>query len=95
MADKKFGTKRFCSNCETKFYDLNKKSPLTCPHCKSEMTIEEDFVYAQPVQVTQPSKPEVKDEFEGIENTDNNNDDNDDGVISLDDASLEEEEQKD
>ena len=95
MADKKFGTKRFCSNCETKFYDLNKKSPLTCPHCKSEMTIEEDFVYAQPAQVAQPSKPEVKDEFDGIENTDNNEDDNDDGVISLDDASLEEEEQKD
>ena len=60
MADKKFGTKRFCSNCETKFYDLNKKSPLTCPHCKSEMTIEEDFVYAQPAQVAQPSKPEAE-----------------------------------
>ena len=25
MADKKFGQKRVCSNCELKFYDLNKK----------------------------------------------------------------------
>ena len=96
MVDKnKFGQKRLCENCSTKWYDLNKKSPLTCPHCKSEVTIEENFIYAQPAQVAQPSKPEVKDEFEGIENTDNNDDDSDDGVISLDDASLEEEEQKD
>jgi len=96
MVDKnKFGQKRLCENCSTKWYDLNKKSPLTCPHCKSEVTIEENFIYAQPAQVAQPSKPEVKDEFEGIENTDNTDDANDDGVISLDDASLEEEEQKD
>jgi len=93
MAEKKYGIKRVCSNCETKFYDLNKKSPLTCPHCKSEMNIEEDFAYAQSsAQVAQAEKPEVKDEFEGIDNTDDNNDDDD--VISLDDASIEEEEQK-
>ena len=95
MADKKFGRKRVCPHCEKKFYDLNKKSPLTCPCGEKEIAFEEDFVYAQPAQVAQPSKPEVKDEFEGIENTDNNDDDNDDDVISLDDASLEEEEQKD
>jgi len=94
MADQKFGIKRLCSNCETKFYDLNKKSPLKCPHCGSEMNIEEDFIYTHPTaQVTQAQKLEAKDEFDSIDNADNT-DDNDDDVISLDDTSIEEE-QKD
>jgi len=93
MAEKKYGIKRVCSNCETKFYDFNKKSHLTCPHCKSEMNIEEDFVYAQPsAQIMQARKSEVKDEFHGIDNTDDTDDnDNDAEMISLDDASIEEE----
>ena len=47
MADKKFGQKRICTNCETKFYDLNKKSPFNCPHCKTEITIEDDILGIQ------------------------------------------------
>jgi hypothetical protein len=47
MADKKFGKKRVCGNCEIKFYDLNKESPLTCPQCKSEVLIEDNFSNVQ------------------------------------------------
>ena len=32
MPDIKFGKKVVCSNCEAKFYDLNRK-PAICPHC--------------------------------------------------------------
>jgi uncharacterized protein (TIGR02300 family) len=28
------GTKRFCNNCNMKFYDLH-KSPIVCPTCKT------------------------------------------------------------
>jgi uncharacterized protein (TIGR02300 family) len=28
------GTKRICSNCNSKFYDLH-KSPIVCPTCKT------------------------------------------------------------
>ena len=29
------GTKRFCSSCASKFYDLNKQ-PIVCPKCAAE-----------------------------------------------------------
>ena len=35
MPDIKFGKKVVCSNCEAKFYDLNRK-PAICPHCDTE-----------------------------------------------------------
>ena len=35
MPDIKFGKKNVCSNCEAKFYDLNRK-PAICPHCGTE-----------------------------------------------------------
>jgi len=28
------GTKRFCSNCSSKFYDLH-KTPIVCPNCQT------------------------------------------------------------
>ncbi len=39
MAKPDLGNKRQCSNCGTKFFDLN-KSPITCPKCGTifEMT---------------------------------------------------------
>ena len=90
MADKKFGQKRVCSNCELKFYDLNKKSPLTCPQCKSEVIVEEELSFLNNYQVIkQEKKTEIKDEFSDLENADDQ--DNEDEVISLDDAADEEE----
>ena len=35
MPDIKFAKKVVCSNCEAKFYDLNRK-PAICPHCGTE-----------------------------------------------------------
>jgi len=97
MADKKFGQKRVCSNCEVKFYDLNKKSPLCCPHCNSEIIVEDELSYLQNTpNIQQSNKSNVKDEFADIENTDNisEDEDEDEEVISLDDAAIEEEETK-
>jgi len=90
MADKKFGTKRVCSNCEMKFYDLNKKSPLSCPQCKSEILIDEETTFLNINRTFQSEKKEeIKDEFSDLENADNQNDVEED-VISLDDAAIEE-----
>ena len=95
MADKKFGQKRVCSNCEVKFYDLNKKSPLSCPHCNSEIIVEDELSYLQnTTNIQQSNKSNVKDEFADIENSDNISEDEDEEVISLDDAAIEEEETK-
>lgn len=93
MADKKFGLKRICSNCELKFYDLNKKSPLICPQCKTEIVIEDELSFVNNNQMAQlEKKNEVKDEFSDLENADEQSDEDD--VISLDDAAVEEENQK-
>ena len=95
MADKKFGQKRVCTNCEVKFYDLNKKSPLSCPHCNSEIVIEDELSFGQSLQINQQqNKSNVKDEFSDIENTDSSSEDEDGDVISLEDAAIEEEESK-
>ena len=92
MADKKFGQKRVCTNCEVKFYDLNKKSPLSCPHCNSEIVIEDELSFVQSSQVNQQqNKSNVKDEFSDIETTDSSSEDEDGDVISLEDAVIEEE----
>ena len=90
MADKKFGLKRVCSNCELKFYDLNKSSPLTCPQCKSEVVIQEELSFVNINQaIQQEKKTEIKDEFSDLENADDQSDEDD--IISLDDAADEEE----
>jgi len=94
MADKKFGQKRVCANCEVKFYDLNKKSPLSCPHCNSEIVIEDELSFGQTPQINQQqNKSNVKDEFADIENTDSSSEDEDEDVISLDDAAIEEQQE--
>ena len=41
MAKAEWGLKKFCSNCETKFYDLNRK-PAVCPKCGTEF-VESDI----------------------------------------------------
>ncbi len=92
MADVKFGTKRICPHCEKKFYDLNKQSPFTCPCGDKEIVIEEELSFSPTPAPAKPKK-EPKDEFAGIENTDNtdNEDEGEDGIISLDEAAVEEE----
>jgi len=89
MAEKKFGLKRICENCSTKFYDLNKKSPLTCPHCEKEVVINDDFAIQSVIINQKDEKVDAKDEFADIDNGDNS----DDEVISLDEAAIEEDQQ--
>ncbi len=40
------GKKRICVNCNTKFYDLNKKLPIDCPHCNNQV-LEDNFFYSE------------------------------------------------
>tara|TARA_S200000501_G_C20318240_1_gene523259 strand:+ start:163 stop:531 length:369 start_codon:yes stop_codon:yes gene_type:complete len=63
MPDIKFGKKVVCSNCEAKFYDLNRK-PAVCPHCGTE--------YVDPLNETITST--AKQVF--IDDVDTVNDDN-------------------
>ena len=56
MADKKFGQKRVCPNCEKKFYDLNKKSPYNCLWCGKEIVIEDDLPLSQNTGVIEQPK---------------------------------------
>ena len=37
MPKAEWGRKRICSSCEVRFYDLNRKYPLTCPSCGSNV----------------------------------------------------------
>ena len=38
MAKPELGTKRLCSNCSAKFYDLN-KTPIVCPKCQTGLEL--------------------------------------------------------
>lgn len=40
MANPALGAKQICPNCQTKFYDLNKR-PATCPACSAQFDPEE------------------------------------------------------
>ncbi len=51
MPKVEWGKKVVCSNCETKFYDLNRK-PAICPSCGTEyIDLTMDTVTANPKQV--------------------------------------------
>jgi uncharacterized protein (TIGR02300 family) len=49
VAKPELGTKRLCTNCSAKFYDLN-KDPIRCPKCG---TVHEVAI------VTRPTRPEA------------------------------------
>ena len=44
MSKAEWGKKVLCSECETKFYDLNRKYPLSCPNCDFIIKIEASTV---------------------------------------------------
>ena len=39
MAKAKLGTKRSCTSCGLRYYDLN-KNPITCPSCNAEFDVD-------------------------------------------------------
>jgi uncharacterized protein (TIGR02300 family) len=47
VAKPELGTKRLCTNCGAKFYDLN-KSPIVCPKCDTAMEIVAATTRARP-----------------------------------------------
>ena len=62
MSKVEWGKKVVCSNCETKFYDLNRK-PAVCPNCGTE--------YIEPILESIPSnaKQVFKDEVDTVTDT--------------------------
>jgi len=91
MADKRFGIKLVCKNCEGKFYSLGKSAGLSCPICKTKYNLDDDMTDAQSFSSMQQTRNENKDEFADIDSTsDTSDNDNDDDVISLDDPSIDE-----
>ena len=62
MSRVEWGKKVVCSNCETKFYDLNRK-PAVCPNCGTE--------YIEPILESIPSnaKQVFKDEVDTVTDT--------------------------
>lgn len=90
--DPKFGKKRTCNQCSTKFMDFNKPSPLVCPHCKNEFVFD-DEIYNQNY-INQNSIKNNKKNLSEQSNEDsfdnNQNDeivDDDQEIISLEDVS--------
>lgn len=63
MPKVEWGKKVVCSNCETKFYDLNRK-PAICPNCGTE--------YIEPIIETVSSKTKQVFTDEVDTSTDNN-----------------------
>ena len=52
MPKLEWGKKIICSSCEIRFYDLNRKYPLTCPSCGSnvdEVSLDENSSEAKKV----------------------------------------------
>jgi uncharacterized protein (TIGR02300 family) len=71
VAIKNLGTKLVCSNCEARFYDLNKKSPI-CPKCDSEYVAVKPRTRKTAVKV-KPITPVIE---ETPKNSDLNTEDN-------------------
>ncbi len=59
MANPKWGTKRICQNCGTKFYDL-KKTPIICPSCETQFDPEALLKSRRPRAAAKPDpKPKA------------------------------------
>lgn len=63
MAKPELGTKRLCSGCGVKFYDLG-KAEIQCPKCETPFIPVAVAEKAKPVKAPEPAKPEVKPEAE-------------------------------
>lgn len=89
MAEKKFGNKRICQNCSTKFYDMLKPYPLVCPHCNDNVETDVLNNYLNSAVLSpQPKKNQSKVQLDEIENEnilENDSVENDE-IISLEEA---------
>lgn len=91
--DKKFGKKRVCENCATRFYDL-KKNPIICPICSQKYEINDfNFNNSSFSEITNDKKTGLKttygEEVEEISNQEIDTNSEDD-VISIEEVPEEE-----
>jgi len=59
VANPKWGTKRICQSCGTKFYDLQ-KSPILCPSCGTEFDPEALLKSRRPRSAAKPEAAKAK-----------------------------------
>lgn len=52
MAKPEWGTKRTCTSCDAKFYDMTKR-PVVCPKCGTELAVDKPVRSRRP----EPAKP--------------------------------------
>ena len=104
MSKAEWGKKVVCSECETKFYDLNRKYPLSCPNCGFVIKLETETkvssnakkVYEDDLETEVDNNLIGSDASESmlVDNEDEDADivmEDDEDTISLDDADANEE----
>lgn len=98
MAKPEWGTKRTCTHCGARFYDLN-KSPIICPKCGEENEAEapvklrrtKDPKVAKPAKVAAPVEEEEVEDTQSDTDTDDDSDDDlmeDAGDLGEDDEDM-------
>jgi uncharacterized protein (TIGR02300 family) len=65
VAKPELGTKRLCSHCGVKFYDLN-KDPITCPKCHTVMELAPVTARARPEPVSAVRAPAMAPATEAV-----------------------------
>jgi len=85
----KWGTKRTCPKCGTRFYDLGKENPVVCIDCENQWVPEPVLKSRQPQ--LEEAKPVETDEDENIKDGEDEDlviDDDDDDANPDDDMDL-------
>ena len=89
MANPKWGKKRICLACNTKYYDFN-KSPIICPSCGTEFDPDTNLKTRKSKSLLAKVVPENNQNMsEDISNIDDIETDTDEEVVSDDDPLLE------
>lgn len=85
------GLKRICTNCGTRFYDMNKR-PIVCPSCSSEFSIDVKVKSRRTRADAANEAAESQAETAATENADEDKTEikPDENVVSLEDAAGEE-----
>ena len=76
------GSKHICSNCNTKFFDLNKEK-IICPNCKTEIVMKKKGHIS-------PASSKIKEEVEILDNDTVDNDIDLSEEVAFDDSELNE-----
>lgn len=86
MNNDKWGVKRVCLQCTTRFYDLN-KSPILCPNCGAEF--DPEYMIKKKSKLNEDK--EVVDAIDDVELIEEDDDD----IDSKDGVNIEEDEAED